>query len=101
MKQKMVIKVEMKCKKCRVKTMEIVAATSGVKSLAVGGDGEITVIGEDVDLVSIVSTLRKKVGSATVLRVEEMKEQKRRRTTPSPSPYPSALPYDYSCPCYM
>ncbi|KAK1617762.1 hypothetical protein QYE76_023279 [Lolium multiflorum] len=66
MKQKIVIKVEMTCDKCRSKAMALVAATVGVDSVALAGDSkdQVVVVGDGVDSVKLTSRLRKKVGHA-------------------------------------
>ncbi|KAM0867593.1 hypothetical protein ACQ4PT_041856 [Festuca glaucescens] len=66
MKQKIVIKVEMTCDKCRSKAMALVAATVGVDSVALAGDGkdQVVVVGDGVDSVKLTTALRKKVGHA-------------------------------------
>ncbi|GMN62120.1 hypothetical protein TIFTF001_031201 [Ficus carica] len=78
MKQKVVIEVQMKCKKCRSKALEIAVAKDGVISVALKGEtkNRIEVIGEGiVDAAGLAETLRKKVGFADLMSVEEVKEK--------------------------
>ncbi|GJN02632.1 hypothetical protein PR202_ga20002 [Eleusine coracana subsp. coracana] len=78
MKQKIVIKVSMSCAKSRSKAMELAARADGVVSMGITGDekNRLKVVGDDVDSVCLVSCLRKKVGHAEILQVEEVKEKK-------------------------
>uniref|UniRef100_A0A0E0DF47 HMA domain-containing protein n=1 Tax=Oryza meridionalis TaxID=40149 RepID=A0A0E0DF47_9ORYZ len=78
MKQKMVIKVTMPCGKCRSKAMALVAGASGVSSVEVTGDGKdrLQVVGDGVDPVCVVNRLRKKIGHAEIVQVEEVKDKK-------------------------
>ncbi|CAL4887048.1 unnamed protein product [Urochloa decumbens] len=72
MKQKIVIKVEMRCDRCRSKALALVAATRGVDSVALaGGDArdQLVVAGHGVDSVKLASALRRKVGPAEILQV--------------------------------
>ncbi|XP_047071011.1 heavy metal-associated isoprenylated plant protein 16-like isoform X2 [Lolium rigidum] len=79
MKQKIVIMVSMPCGKCRAKAMELAARTTGVISVAITGDyaDRLEVIGDGVDLVCLVSCLRKKVGRAVILQVEPQVKDKK------------------------
>ncbi|XP_051209322.1 disease resistance protein Pik-1 [Lolium perenne] len=81
MKQKIVIKVEMTCDKCRSKAMALVAATVGVDSVALAGDGkdQVVVVGDGVDSVKLTSALRKKVGRAQLLQVGEVKKEEEKK----------------------
>nr|CAB3487336.1 unnamed protein product [Digitaria exilis] len=76
--QKIVIKVSMSSEKSRSKAMELVAKADGVSSMGVtGGDkDQLEVIGVDVDTVCLVKCLRKKLGHADILKVEEVKDKK-------------------------
>ncbi|KAF8653009.1 hypothetical protein HU200_062444 [Digitaria exilis] len=68
----MVIKVEMKCDRCRSKALALVAAARGVHSVALAGDArdQLVVAGEDVDSVKLAGALRRKVGPAQILTVD-------------------------------
>uniref|UniRef100_A0A2N9HZP4 HMA domain-containing protein n=1 Tax=Fagus sylvatica TaxID=28930 RepID=A0A2N9HZP4_FAGSY len=81
MKQKIVIKVQMACHKCRAKAMKIAAKADGVISVAVEGSDkdQLVVIGEGVDSANLTCSLRKKLCYATLLSVEEVKEKQRAR----------------------
>ncbi|KAM7499044.1 hypothetical protein LguiA_023458 [Lonicera macranthoides] len=74
MKQKIVIKVQMKCEECRTKAMKIAAVAEGVSSLKIEGEEKekIVVIGDGVDSVTLTRSLQKKVGHATLLAVEAL-----------------------------
>ncbi|XP_065023621.1 uncharacterized protein LOC135649311 [Musa acuminata AAA Group] len=99
MKQKIVIKVQIKCDKCRSKAMKLVAAT-GVDSvgdrrrrhrsckvekvghLVIVGDDidpedkdHLVIVGDDIDPANLTCILRKKVGHANILKVEKAKKK--------------------------
>ncbi|PON92015.1 Heavy metal-associated domain containing protein [Trema orientale] len=78
MKNKIVVKVQMNCRKCRTEAMKIAAVESGVSSVQIEGEykDQVVVIGDEVDSVSLTRSLRKKVGYATILSVEQVKETK-------------------------
>ncbi|RLM79165.1 uncharacterized protein C2845_PM12G18650 [Panicum miliaceum] len=71
MKQKIVIKVEMPCDRCRSKALALVAATGGVHSVAIAGDArdQVVVVGDGVDSVRLASALRRKVGPAEIVQL--------------------------------
>ncbi|XP_062170130.1 heavy metal-associated isoprenylated plant protein 47-like isoform X1 [Alnus glutinosa] len=75
MKQKIVIKVQVVCDKCRTKALKIAATAYGVASVALEGQDrdQVVVIGNEVDVSCLTSSLRKKVGHATIVSVEEVK----------------------------
>ncbi|KAK3142336.1 hypothetical protein QOZ80_4BG0345250 [Eleusine coracana subsp. coracana] len=77
-KQKIVIQISMPCEKSRSKAMALVARADGVSSMGVTGDGKnkLEVVGDGVDTVCLVKCLRKKIGHANILLVEEVKEKK-------------------------
>ena len=62
--QKIVIKVEMPCDRCRSKALSLVAATGGVHSVALAGDArdQVVVVGDGVDPVRLAGALRRKAG---------------------------------------
>ncbi|CAN6228477.1 unnamed protein product [Urochloa humidicola] len=78
MKQKIVIKVSMSSEKSRSKAMELVARANGVSSMGVTGDGkdQLEVVGDGIDTVCLVKCLRRKIGHADILKVEEVKDKK-------------------------
>ncbi|XP_066320490.1 heavy metal-associated isoprenylated plant protein 47-like [Miscanthus floridulus] len=77
MKQKIVIRVQMECDRCRSKALALVAATGGVDSVSLAGDGrdQVVVVGDDVDSVKLTNALRRKVGSAEIVQVAEAKKE--------------------------
>ncbi|XP_006665112.2 heavy metal-associated isoprenylated plant protein 47-like [Oryza brachyantha] len=104
MQQKIVIKVSMPCGKCRSKVMALVAAASGVNSVRVAGDGtdRLEVVGDGVDPVCIANRIRRKIGYAEIVQVEEVKEKKSVPPMPVPAmPLPPELCYGYPLPCYQ
>ncbi|KAK3200168.1 hypothetical protein Dsin_023583 [Dipteronia sinensis] len=78
MKQKIVIRVQMPCEKCRSKAMKIAVTKDGVTKVEIQGKekDELVVIGNEVDSVRLARSLRKKLHSAYILSVEEEKEKK-------------------------
>ncbi|GMN62118.1 hypothetical protein TIFTF001_031203 [Ficus carica] len=73
--QKVVIEVHMKCEKCRSKALEIAFLKDGVFSVALKGKikNQIEVIGDGiVDAAGLAETLRRKVGFAYLVSVEEL-----------------------------
>ncbi|KAM7504270.1 hypothetical protein LguiB_003174 [Lonicera macranthoides] len=75
MKQKIVIKVRLHCKKCQSKAMMIAATASGVISVALEGEekDKVVVIGDLVDAAALANSIRKKVGFASLELVDEVK----------------------------
>uniref|UniRef100_A0ACD5UCI2 Uncharacterized protein n=1 Tax=Avena sativa TaxID=4498 RepID=A0ACD5UCI2_AVESA len=103
MKQKIVIMVSMACHKCRAKAMELAAKATGVISVAITGDytDRLELVGDGVDLVCLVRCLRRKVGRAMILQVEEVKAKKPEEKKPEdkkPHPLPQCYPGCYHCP---
>ncbi|KAL6845830.1 hypothetical protein ACP4OV_024405 [Aristida adscensionis] len=96
MKQKIVIRVSMSCEKSRSKAMALVAKAAGVSSMGVTGDGRdrLEVVGDGVDPVCLVTCLRKKIGHAELLQVEDVKEKKPEEKKPD-EPKVEPLPYYY------
>nr|XP_023894338.1 heavy metal-associated isoprenylated plant protein 47-like [Quercus suber]POE58562.1 heavy metal-associated isoprenylated plant protein 47 [Quercus suber] len=76
MKQKVVMKVQMNCEKCRTKAMKIATVAEGVTSVAIEGadKSQVVVIGEGVDSASLTCSLRKKLGYATIESVQKLEE---------------------------
>ncbi|XVF03688.1 hypothetical protein REPUB_Repub05bG0015100 [Reevesia pubescens] len=85
MKQKIVIKVSMHCRKCRTKALEIAAVADGVTSVALHGPekDKLMIEGDGVDAPCLTASLRKKLCHASLEIVEEVKEKK---PTPTPTP---------------
>ncbi|TVU29515.1 hypothetical protein EJB05_21085 [Eragrostis curvula] len=90
MKQKIVIKVQMTCDKCRSKAMSLVAATGGVDSVELAGDAkdQVVVVGEGVDSIKLTSALRKKVGPAQLVQVGEAKKKEEKKPDAVVAEYP-------------
>ncbi|XP_034679280.1 heavy metal-associated isoprenylated plant protein 47-like [Vitis riparia] len=98
MKQKIIVKVQMNCDKCRTKAMKIAAVEEGVISVAIEGaeKDRVVVIGDGVDSASLTCCLRKKLGYATLVSVEEVKE-KGGDEKPKPKPKPDPKPDPKNC----
>ncbi|KAG2651906.1 disease resistance protein Pikm1-TS-like [Panicum virgatum] len=90
MKQKIVIRVQMSCDKCRSKAMALVAAAGGVDSVAIiGADrDQVVVMGEGVDSIHLTSALRRKVGPTHILPNGQSAWGGGRSATHSVSPAP-------------
>lgn len=69
--------------------MLTVCLRAGVSSVAVTGDGkdQLEVVGEGVDVVGLVKHLRKKIGHAEILMVEDLKPKKKEDKKPELLPY--------------
>ncbi|KAJ6422970.1 hypothetical protein OIU84_023990 [Salix udensis] len=100
MKQKIVIKVEMHSDKCRTKAKKIAATASGVTSVALDGadKDQIVVVGEEVDSVKLARSLRKKVGHASVMSVQEEKDKEKEKEKEKEKCSCQPIPYYYSQP---
>ncbi|KAL6652574.1 hypothetical protein ACP70R_011499 [Stipagrostis hirtigluma subsp. patula] len=77
-KQKIVIRVSMTTAKSRSQAMELAAKAYGVSSMGITGDGkdQLEVVGDNVDTVGLVKCLRRKLGRAEIIQVEEVKDKK-------------------------
>ncbi|KAL4383290.1 hypothetical protein GQ457_15G028590 [Hibiscus cannabinus] len=75
MKQKVVLKVSMRCEKCRTKALEVAAKQNGVNFVGLEGKEKekVVVAGEGFDVVKLTTDLRKKVGHAEILTLAEQK----------------------------
>ncbi|RCV34040.1 hypothetical protein SEVIR_7G139400v4 [Setaria viridis] len=97
MKQKIVIRVsQLASEKTRSKAMALVAKADGVSSMGVTGDGkdQLEVVGDGVDTVCLVLCLRKKIGHAEILKVEEVKPAEKKPEEKKPDEKkPEPLPY--------
>ncbi|KAJ1271427.1 hypothetical protein BS78_06G127900 [Paspalum vaginatum] len=107
MKQKVVIKVSMPCERSRSKAMALAARADGVISMAITGDAKekLEVVGDGFDPVCLVSCLRRKVGHAEILQVEEVKdkkpeEEKKKPEEPKPVVVHPPPPPSYPGGCY-
>ncbi|KAJ8629720.1 hypothetical protein MRB53_023043 [Persea americana] len=81
MKQKIVMKVDMHCPKCRSKAMEIAAASHGATSVAIEGkeQDQVVVIGDEIDSTCLVKRLRKNVGCTNIVTIEEVKPKQEKK----------------------
>ncbi|TYH56375.1 hypothetical protein ES332_D08G014300v1 [Gossypium tomentosum] len=70
MKQKVVLKVAMKCQKCRTRSLEVAAEQQGVSFVGLEGNEKekVVVIGDGIDVVKLATILRKKVGTTEIIR---------------------------------
>ncbi|KAK1575003.1 hypothetical protein Q3G72_001786 [Acer saccharum] len=75
MKQKIVMKVQMSCQKCRTASLKLVAKADGVSFVGLEGaeKDKVVVIGEGVDAVKLATSLRNKVGHTELISVAEQK----------------------------
>ncbi|XP_044497466.1 disease resistance protein Pik-1 isoform X1 [Mangifera indica] len=75
MKQKIVMKVQMNCQKCRTEALKVVAKAEGVNFVGLEGaeKDKVVVIGDGVDAVKLAASLRKKVGQTELMSVAEIK----------------------------
>jgi hypothetical protein len=91
MTQKIVIKVEMTSDRCRSKAMALVAATVGVDSVALAGDGkdQVVVVGDGIDSIKLTTRLRRKVGHAQIVQVGDAKKEEEKK------PAATAVEYTY------
>jgi hypothetical protein len=89
-----VIRVQMECDRCRSKALAVVAATGGVDSVALAGDGrdQVVVVGDDVDSVKLTNALRRKVGPAEIVQVAEAKKEGAGGGNNPPAATATALP---------
>ncbi|CAO2042620.1 unnamed protein product [Urochloa humidicola] len=87
----------MPCERSRSRAMALAASADGVISVAITGDArdKLEVVGDGVDPVCLVSCLRKKVGHAEILQVEEVKEKKpeeeKKKAAEDPKPQPPVV----------
>ncbi|TXG68102.1 hypothetical protein EZV62_009377 [Acer yangbiense] len=67
--QKIVIKMQVRCDKCRCKALEIAAVADGVISAAWEGEDKdkVVVMGDGVDAATLTRNLSKKLGFADLL----------------------------------
>ncbi|CAB4281903.1 unnamed protein product [Prunus armeniaca] len=95
MKQKIVVSVPMHCDKCRTKALKVAAAAHGVSKVSIEGadKGHMEVIGDGVDSVCLSSLLRKKLGFAAIVKVEEVKGDKDDKKEEKATPPPGCVQY--------
>ncbi|XP_066348639.1 heavy metal-associated isoprenylated plant protein 16-like [Miscanthus floridulus] len=99
MKQKIVIRLSMASDKCRSKAMVLAAKADGVSKMGITGDGkdQLEVEGDGIDTVCLVNCLRKKIGHADIVKVEEVKPEEKK---PEKQPEVVPLPYGWWYPDY-
>ncbi|XP_057430558.1 heavy metal-associated isoprenylated plant protein 47 [Lotus japonicus] len=75
MKQKIVMKVNMYCQKCRTKALKVVAGANGVSFVGLEGEDKnnLVVIGDGMDAAKLTNCLRKKVGQTDIISLAEVK----------------------------
>ncbi|XP_022753709.1 heavy metal-associated isoprenylated plant protein 47-like [Durio zibethinus] len=75
MKQKVELKVAMKCQKCRTAALKVAAIQEGVNSVALGGEqkDKVVVTGDGFDVVKLTTKLSKKVGYTQIISLAEQK----------------------------
>ncbi|VVA35264.1 PREDICTED: heavy [Prunus dulcis] len=77
-KQKITIEAQIQCDKCRSQAMKIAVAEDGVISVAFQGPNrdKMVITGDGVDAADMAKSLRKKLGYADLVSVEEITEKK-------------------------
>ncbi|KAF7009584.1 hypothetical protein CFC21_024100 [Triticum aestivum] len=114
MKQKIVIQLSMSCDKSRSKALTLAARAAGVTSMGITGDArdQLEVVGDGVDPVCLVCCLRKKLGHAQIIKVEEVKKPEEKKDEPKPAVpehvhpppyffYPPSSYYPHQYPLYF
>ncbi|PQM35902.1 uncharacterized protein Pyn_04050 [Prunus yedoensis var. nudiflora] len=76
--QKITIEAQIRCDKCRSQAMKIAVAEDGVISVAFQGPNrdKMVITGDGVDAADMAKSLRKKLGYADLVSVEEITEKK-------------------------
>ena len=93
----------MSCDKSRAKALTMAARAAGVTSMGITGDArdQLEVVGDGIDPVCLVSCLRKKLGHAQIIKVEEVKKPEEKEEEPKPAvPVPGNPPPCYYPPSY-
>ncbi|TVU15662.1 hypothetical protein EJB05_39195 [Eragrostis curvula] len=91
----------MPCERSRSKAMALSARAYGVISVTITGDAKdrLEVVGDGVDPVCLAGCLRRKLGHAEILQVEEVKEKKSEEKKPEEAKIVvHHQPYDYYYP---
>ena len=110
--QKIVIQLSMSCDKRRSKALTLAARAAGVTSMGITGDArdQLEVVGDGVDPVCLVCSLRKKLGHAQIVKVEEVKKpEEKKKDEPKPEAvhpppyffYPPSSYYPHQYPLYF
>ncbi|XP_028752843.1 heavy metal-associated isoprenylated plant protein 47-like [Neltuma alba] len=94
MKQKIVIKATLDCNKCRSKALTIAAAAKGVSSVSIEGRDrdQVVVVGDDVDPVCLARLLRKKFRHASILSVQQLKQESKEEKNNKEEDYDNKVP---------
>ncbi|XP_004294919.1 PREDICTED: uncharacterized protein LOC101303978 [Fragaria vesca subsp. vesca] len=94
MKQKIVMKVQFSCQKRRTDALKIAAGTTGVSNVSIEADkDQIVVIGDGVDSVCLVKSLRKKLRYVEIVSVEEVKKAEEKKPEVQRIPFQCASSY--------
>ncbi|CAL5031555.1 unnamed protein product [Urochloa decumbens] len=99
-KLKIVIQVTMPDARSRSQAMALAAKANGVSSIGVTGDlkDRLEVVGEGIDIICLVSCLRKKLCHAEILKVEEVKPEEKKKEEKKPEePKPCGCPGPCLC----
>ncbi|XP_048324069.1 heavy metal-associated isoprenylated plant protein 47 [Ziziphus jujuba] len=78
MQQKVVIELKIKCSKCRSKALKIVAVQNGITKFGFEPENRnrMVIIGDGIiDAAGLALSLRKKLGYADLVSVEEVEEE--------------------------
>ncbi|XP_048426068.1 heavy metal-associated isoprenylated plant protein 47-like isoform X2 [Pyrus x bretschneideri] len=93
MQQKIVMKVQLNSEKCRTKALKIAAVAKGASSVSIEVEKEhVVVTGDGIDAVDLAKSLKKKLGSGTIVSVEELKNPEE-KTAEQPEPIQWASSY--------
>ncbi|XVE59875.1 hypothetical protein DITRI_Ditri05aG0082300 [Diplodiscus trichospermus] len=73
MKQKVVLKVAMKCQKCRTMALKVATKQEGVEFVGLEGEQKekVVVIGDGFDPIKMATKLRKKVGHTQIISLAQ------------------------------
>ncbi|KVI02316.1 heavy metal-associated isoprenylated plant protein 47-like [Cynara cardunculus var. scolymus] len=74
MTQRIVIKMQPKCGRCRTRAMMVAAQASGVYSVELQGDNknQMVVTGDGINAAALTSSVRKKVKHASLETVQQI-----------------------------
>ncbi|KAF7132861.1 hypothetical protein RHSIM_Rhsim09G0013200 [Rhododendron simsii] len=79
MKQRVLLKMDLSDEKIKRKVMKTLSSLPGVESFAMNMGSELTVIGDSLDAVEIVKTLRESCGYTEIVSVSPGEEPKSER----------------------
>ncbi|XP_058112934.1 disease resistance protein Pik-1-like [Magnolia sinica] len=98
MKQKIVMKVPIKDAKSRCKAMKTAVGMPGVISATLDDSKDhLVVVGEGIDSVKLTTALRKKMGFADIISVEDNEKKKEEEKNPT-IVWPTSWAYQYGVP---